>query len=88
MLNYGGRWNFSKRTRLLVTGQLFDISIGDYSGRLDDTQVFAEFLITKNFGIGGGFERSNFEIDAEDSDFQGEVDSSCTALALYLKGQF
>ena len=48
----------------------------------------AEFNITRRFGIGGGFERFKFEVDAEGDDFVGQFDVSYTGLSLYLKGQF
>lgn len=88
VINYGGRWNFSKRTRLLFFGQILDLEVGDYEGRLSNTRLLAEFDITKNFGIGGGFERYNFEVTADDEDFRGEMDTSYSALSLYIKGQF
>ena len=47
----------------------------------------AEFNITRRFGIGGGFERYSFEVDAEKDDFLGQADTSYTGLSLYLKGQ-
>jgi len=84
----GGRWNFGKKVRMLVTQDLFGIKIGDYSGKLGNTRLFAEFDITKNFGIGGGFERFRLEVEAENVDFLGRLDRSFTGLSLYLKGQF
>ena len=87
-LNFGGRWNFSPRWRMFLIQQLFGIKIGDFSGKLDNTRILAEFDITSNFGIGGGFERFNFEVDAEGDEFVGQMDTSYTAFSLYLKGQF
>ena len=87
-LNFGGRWNFSPRWRMLLMQQLFGIKIGDFSGKLDNTRILAEFDITSNFGVGGGFERFNFEVEAEGDEFVGQMDTSYTAFSLYLKGQF
>lgn len=87
-INFGGRYNFGKRWRLLVMQQLFGLKIGDFSGKLNNTRFLAEVNITPKFGLGGGFERFNFEINAESDDFLGELDKSYTALTLYLKGQF
>jgi hypothetical protein len=87
-LNFGGRWNFSPRWRMFLIQQLFGIKIGDFSGKLSNTRILAEFDITSNFGIGGGFERFNFEVDAEGDEFVGQMDMSYTAFSLYLKGQF
>jgi len=86
--NFGGRWNFSKRWRMLVMQQMFGIKVGDFSGKLNNTRLLAEYGITSNFGIGGGFERFNFEVDAEGDDFAGQLDTSYSAFTLYLKGQF
>ena len=87
-LSFGGRWNFNKRWRMLVTQELFGIKVGDCEGKLNNTRILAEFNITRRFGIGGGFERYSFEVDAESDDFLGQLDTSYTGLSLYLKGQF
>jgi len=86
-INLGGRWNFTPRVRMLFFLQLFGLKYGDYEGRLNNTRLLAEWDITKNFGIGGGFERFAFEVDAEGEDFRGSLDTSYTGFSLYLKGQ-
>jgi len=86
--NFGGRYNFTKKVRMLVLQQMFGLKIGDFEGKLDNTRVLVEWSIIKNFGIGGGLERFNFELDAEGDDFQGSLDTSYTAFTLYVKGQF
>lgn len=86
-INLGGRWNFNKRVRMLMFMQLFGLEYGDYSGKLNNTRLLAEWDITRNFGIGGGFERFAFEVDAESEDFRGALDTSYTAFTLFLKGQ-
>ena len=86
-INLGGRWNFSKRVRMLVFMQMFGLQYGDYSGKLNNTRILAEWDIIRNFGIGGGFERFAFEVDAESENFNGSLDTSYTAFTLYLKGQ-
>jgi len=86
-LNFGLRWNFNQRWRMLVMQQLFGLDVGDFSGKLENTRVLAEFDITSHFGIGGGFERFNFEVNAESDEFVGELDTSYTAFTLFLKGQ-
>jgi hypothetical protein len=88
VLNFGGRWNFSPRWRALLTVDAFGLEISDYSGRLNDTRLLVEYKFVKNFGIGAGVERYSFEVDAENDDFRGELDSTYTGWTLYLKGQF
>ena len=87
-LNFGGRWDFSKRWRMIVSQELFGIKVGDFEGKLNNTRILAEFNITRNFGVGGGFERYRFEVSAESDEFLGQLDTSYTGLSLYLKGQF
>ena len=86
-IQYHGRWNFSKRVRMILISQLFGLKYGDYSGKLNNTRILAEWNITKHFGIGGGFERFAFEVDAENENFRGSLDTSYSALSFYLKGQ-
>jgi hypothetical protein len=87
VLQFGGRWNFSPRWRMLLTQELFGIKIGDFSGKLNNTRILAEVNLTKNFGIGAGFERYIFQVDAETDDFRGSLDTSYTGLSIYIKGQ-
>ena len=86
-INLGGRWNFSKRIRMLYIQQIFGLKYGDFSGKLNNTRLLAEWDIIRNFGIGGGFERFSFEVDAEAEDFSGSLDTSYTGFILYIKGQ-
>ena len=83
----GGRWDFNKRWRMVLSQELFGIKIGDIRGKLNNTRVLAEFNITRNFGIGAGFERYSLEADAEGDNFRGALDTSYTGLSFYLKGQ-
>ena len=87
LLNFGMRYSFTKRLRMLVSQQMFGLRVGDYSGRLNDTRILAEYGITRHFGFGGGLERFSLQVDAEKEDFNGSYDSSYTGFSLYLKGQ-
>jgi len=87
-INFGGRYNFGKRWRILLQQEFFGIKIGDFSGKRENTRVLAEVNIIPKFGLGAGFERQSFEVQAEGDDFAGELDRGYTAFALYLKGQF
>ena len=87
VFQFGGRWNFGKRWRMLLTQELFGIKIGDYSGKLNNTRILAEFNITKRFGIGAGLERYIFQVNADTDNFTGTLDRSYSGLTLYLKGQ-
>ena len=87
-LNFGMRYNFSKRCRLLLFQDLFGIKIGDYSGKLNNTRVLAEYNFLEHFGVGGGFERRNIEVDADGDDFSGSLDTSYSGFTLFLKGNW
>lgn len=87
VFNFGMRYNFTKRIRMLGSQELFGVRVGDYSGRLSNSRILAEFDLTRHFGIGGGIERYNLEADVETTDFNGSFDSSYTGFSLYLKGQ-
>jgi len=86
-VNFGMRYNFTKRCRMLLTLDMFGIKVGDYSGRLNNNRVLAEYNITKHFGLGGGLERRSIQVDAESDKFLGSLDTSYTGFSLYLKGQ-
>ena len=87
-LNFGMRYNFTKRCRILLFQDLFGLRIGDYSGKLNNTRLLAEYNFVQHFGVGGGFERRNIQADADGDDFSGSLDTSYTGLTLFLKGQW
>ena len=87
VFNFGLRYNLSKRFRMLGTQELFGVRVGDYSGRLSNTRILAEYRITRHFGVGAALERFSLEVDAESEDFSGSLDTSYTGLSVYLKGQ-
>jgi hypothetical protein len=69
--------------------EAFGIKFEDQSGRLQDTYFLAEYDITKNFGIGGGFNVYNLDLEfARDDDFSGELKSSYRGVLLYFTGSF
>jgi hypothetical protein len=86
-LQFGGRWNFTRKLRLLLVQEVFGIKVGEYNGKLSNTRVLAEYDIIRNFGIGAGFERFDFQVDIDTDSFLGRFDTSYTGLSLYLKGQ-
>jgi hypothetical protein len=48
-----------------------------------------EYGITKNFGIGGGINAYNLDLEfARDEDFSGELKSSYRGLLFYVTGSF
>jgi len=56
---------------------------------LQDTYFLAEYDITKNFGIGGGFNVYNLDLEfARDDDFSGELKTSYRGVLLYFTGSF
>ena len=63
----------SAEARVIVMQKLFGFKIGDFEGRLENTRVLAEFNVTKQFGLGGGFERFGFEVDAESDGLSGSI---------------
>ena len=87
-INIGFRWNFNDRWRILLLQELFGLKIGDFSGKRENTRLLTEVDIIRNFGVGGGFERHNFEVEAEGENFVGQLDSGYSAFTLYLKAQW
>jgi len=85
----GGRYNVLDKLSLNFKMATFGIKFDEQSGRLQDTYFLAEYDITKNFGIGGGFNVYNLDLQfARDDDFSGELKTSYRGLLLYFTGSF
>ncbi len=56
--------------------------------RSTNTFLLLDYDITKNFGIGGGLNTYNFDIESKKDDFSGEIESSYAGLLLYFTGSF
>jgi len=85
----GGRYNVLDKLSLNFKMETFGIKFDNQSGRLQDTYFLAEYDITKNFGIGGGLNVYNLDLEfARDDDFSGELKSSYRGFLLYFTGSF
>lgn len=85
----GGRYNVLDKLSLNFKMETFGIKFDQQSGRLQDTYFLAEYDITKNFGIGGGLNVYNLDLEfARDDDFSGELKSSYRGILVYFTGSF
>jgi hypothetical protein len=87
-LNFGGRYNFTEKTQLSLRWELFDIQIGDYEGRFQETTLLLDHNTFKHIGFGGGLTSFVTSIELENEDWGGEFESSYSGLLLYLKFYF
>ncbi len=87
-LTFGGRINFSEDWMLKVRYELFALSIGDYDGRLQQSHLHFEHNTFENIGFGAGVTNYMFNVEAEDDEYLGEVESTYLGLFLYMKTYF
>jgi hypothetical protein len=92
VVNLGGRYNFGKdgggKASLNFNYEVFTIKAGDFSGSLQDLTIIFEHDTFKHVGFGGGLSDYTADLELEDTDFSGELESSYTGLLLYLKAHF
>jgi len=50
---------------------VFYLKFGDFTGNILDLGLGLEYQITKNFGIGGGYNTFDLQVEAEGNDFPG-----------------
>lgn len=85
----GGRYNVTDKLSLNFKLASFSLQSGEQSGRLQDTYFLVEYDITKNFGIGGGLNTFNLDLEFDVNDsFSGELRSGYSGILLYLAGSF
>jgi len=92
VVNLGGRYNFGKdgggKTSVIFAYELFSIEVGDFDGAFQDLTILVEHDTFKHVGFGGGLNTYNFDLELEDDEFSGELETRYTGLLLYLKAHF
>ena len=53
---------FSKKWILRMNAGFLDLNIGDIEGRYLNTSVTVDYIITRHFGLGGGFTRQDVDV--------------------------
>lgn len=88
VFNFGGRWNFTPKWQTRWQFQAFALEFGDYSGTTRTAEVLFENKTFKNVGFGGGLSTFDMQLDADSSDFKGEITSNYIGLLGYVKVYF
>lgn len=83
--NFGGRYNFTEKTLLSVRWEIFDIEFGDYEGRFQDLLLLLEHNTFKHIGFGVGLTSSLTDLEIEDDDWRGELETSHDGFMGFLK---
>jgi hypothetical protein len=52
---------FSKKWILRMSAGVLNLDVGDYEGRYVTTSVTVDYIITRHFGLGGGFMRQDLD---------------------------
>ncbi len=85
----GMRYNIRDNLAVNFRFENFFLELGDSKGRMGDAYLLLDYDITKNFGIGGGLNTYNFDVETtKDDDLRGEVESSYVGLLLYFTVSF
>lgn len=86
VLSFGGRWSFvPTKWQANWRFTLFALELGDYQGSLRDTALTFEHNTFRNVGFGLGLNSFGLNIEAEDTDFRGQIDSNYLGLLGYVK---
>lgn len=85
---FGGIYYITKKLSAQFRLEGFALEFGDYKGRLQDNYITLDYGITDHFGIGGGLNFYNLDIEITDTELRGELESDYVGLLLYVKGFF
>lgn len=69
-------------------GQVFKIKVGDYDGRWTDLRLGANWMFSRNYGLGLGYNYFGSRIDVEKADFNGRLKLGYSGVQLFLTGTF
>jgi len=87
-LNIGGRYNFTGKSSLNYRYEVFGLSYGDFDGKLQEATLLFEHNTFGHFGFGGGINSFNFDLELEDSDWRGELETSYLGFLAFFKAYF
>jgi len=68
--------------------EIFALSYGDFAGSFQDSTLTYENNTFGHFGFGAGISNFNFDLEIEDDDWRGEVESSYFGLMVFVKAQY
>ena len=88
-LTAGMQYNISDKLAIRFRTESFFIQIGDSSGRWQDTYALVDYRITKKFGIGGGLNFFNINLEGDlRNNYKAQLESNYTGFMLYLSARF
>ena len=82
-------YKFGPKVSGILTGLIFTIDLGDYSGTLIEADAMVNYQITKHFGVGGGAKYFNLNLQAKASGGgSAEFDFGFIGPAFFVYGNF
>ena len=83
-----GIWRLDPKWQLRGSVDIFRIDYEDYKGRLTDLILAIEHNTFKNVGFGLGYNSTRFKLEADASNFNGEVNIDYGGLMLFTQLSF
>ncbi len=83
-----GQYRFGDKWRFVGSVELFDVTVGDYSGTWSDTNLTVEHDTWDRFGLGFGINRFGLDLRSGDNKLTGTFDITFDSFVVYLKGDF
>jgi len=88
-LTAGMQYNMSDKLSIRFRTESFFIQINDSSGRWQDTYALVDYRISKKFGVGGGLNFFNINLEGDlRHDYRAQLESNYTGFLLYLSARF
>jgi hypothetical protein len=81
-------WAFAPQWVLEGSGQLFKADISGYDGRVTDLRAGVNWMFSKNFGAGFGYNRFWTTVETTKNNFNGTLKFGYSGVQLYLTGTF
>lgn len=87
-LNAGMRYSFTPKLSLNWRYEVLAMEFGEFKGRMQESYLLLEHSTFEHFGFGGGINSFNFDLEMDNSDFRGEVETDYLGFLLYAKTYF
>jgi len=88
-LTAGMQYNMTDKLSVRFRTESFFIQVNDSSGRWQDTYALVDYRISDKFGIGGGLNFFNINLEGDlRNDYKAQLESNYTGFLLYISARF
>ena len=88
MVGFRWGWVVAPDWYIDAQGQYFKVKVGNYDGSWADARLSANWMFSRNVGLGLGYNRFTTRISVDKRDFDGRLKLGYSGVQVFLTGTF